>query len=462
MTVIVKEKPIFVLTKAGPPLCSDGMTDEHVVVFHSEETKHVTSTQREYLLTICQRATLLGLYLFILFLPCSIAISQTGLGLLSLCYLVESALRRRFAFPRLAINPPLLGYLAVMALTTLFAVDVGRSIKSSEDIFVVVVVYLLYVDVTNLTRLHKLIKLLALIVTLAAVYGGIQHFLEIDLFRLSRPISFLKHVNNDLTAPVRVPGFFSSYMTFSGQLAMMIPILTALLFAGRTRLKQLLWGLALGLVGLALLWTYTRSAWVGAAGALALMGYLRGRRVRIVLLIALLVLAALVMMQPELAARLVSIVNAEQNLERLYTWESTLAMIRDHLWTGIGKGNYRQLAPAYRAEYALEFTSRAHAHNNILQVAVEGGIVALLCFLWLWVVIFRELYRAYRRIPESRPRCKWLALGCLGAAAAFFGQGVFEWNFGDSESAMMLWALVAFALKLDALAADRTKGAEKA
>jgi hypothetical protein len=47
---------------------------------------------------------------------------------------------------------------------------------------------------------------------------------------------------------------------------------------------------------------------------------------------------------------------------------------------------------------------------------------------------------------------KWLALGFFGAIIAFFIQGFFDYNFGDSESAMMMWLIVALSLKLQALA----------
>jgi len=161
----------------------------------------------------------------------------------------------------------------------------------------------------------------------------------------------------------------------------------------------------------------------------------------------------LIGLQPDIRDRVVSIFYADENLERLYTWESTLRIIRDYPLTGIGKTNFSKFILTYREPYypSFDFTSRAHAHNNILQVMVTGGIFTLLAFLRLWGVIFREMDRTYRQLPEQSAVFKRLSLGLLCAMVAFFVQGFFEHNFGDSESVMMMWCIVALSLKLPKL-----------
>jgi hypothetical protein len=412
------------------------------------------------IISVCQRARIIGLYGFIIFLPCSIAFTQICLSLLALTYLVEAALTKHFYFPYTPLNRPLFGYLAATLIATIFSPYILRSIKGMEGLPVITVFYLFYFYIKDVPRLKKIILLLLLSVTLSASYGVIQHYLEVDMFRLNRPISFLKHIDDDLTAPVRVPGFFSSYMTFSGQLAMAIPIICALLLGIKNRYKKMLLAISIILALLALLWTYTRSAWVGTICALTFFGYVWGRRrhslfflLPVILLVFLLsvILLGVIIFQPEVIDRSLSIFSAKDNIERLYTWESTLFMIKDYPLTGIGKGNYSRLVPGYREGYNFEFSSRANAHNNILQITVEGGIPSLFFFLWLWGVIFKELYRTYQQIPETHTTLKALSMGFLGSIIAFFIQGFFECNFGDSESAMMMWLIVALSLKLQHL-----------
>jgi O-antigen ligase len=404
------------------------------------------------------QARAIGFHGFVLFLPYSVAFSQICLSLFALTYIVEALLKKHFPIPWTPLNYPLLAYCAIRLISAMInspSLSTGK--KELEDFVGFAVFFLCYMYIQKVSQVKKLSGLLIFYVTLAASYGVLQHFWEVDVFRLARPISFLKHVNDDLTAPVRISGFLS-YMTFSGHLAMTIPIIYLLLFSVKSLYKKGLLAISLFLTSLALLWTYTRSAWIATVCAFTLFGYLKGKKTFIILLLLGIFLVSLTIIQPDffdrsLIDRSLSVFSAKENLERMYTWESTLYMIHNHPLTGIGKGNYSELAREYRQKMypGFEFSSYAHAHNNILQVAVTAGIPALLCFLWLWGVLFKEMYRTYRQIPQESSVLKHLSLGFLGAIIAFFIQGFFEHNFGDIESAMMLWFIVALALKLQHL-----------
>jgi O-antigen ligase len=196
--------------------------------------------------------------------------------------------------------------------------------------------------------------------------------------------------------------------------------------------------------------------------ALVLFGYVKNRKFTIFFALSLLLaLFSLYMVEQleiinvriELVERILSIFQTKENLERLYTWHNSLDMIKDYPLTGIGKRNFSYIVAQYRIPYGdFDFTSRAHAHNNLLQVAVESGIPALGCFLWLWIVMFRTMYRTYQQLHAQGSSLAMLALGCLGALLAFFVQGGFEHNFGDSEAAMMMWTIMAVGMKLSDLA----------
>jgi len=403
---------------------------------------------------LLEQARTIGLYGFILFLPCSIAFSQICLSLFALTYLIEALLKKQIQIPRTPLNYPLLAYCGLRLMRALMSsAPILTSRKEIEDFVGFAVFFLCYMYIQEVSQVKKMSGLLIFYVTLATLYGVSQHFWEIDVFRLAKPISFLKHVNDDLNAPVRVSGFLS-YMTFSGQLAMTIPIIFAFFLSVKTVSKKLLCALSLILTVLTLLWTYTRSAWIGTICALVLFGYVKGKKTFIVLLLLGIFLISLTVLQPEILDLSLSMFR-DKDEERVLTWISTLFMIKDHPLIGIGKGNYSKLARVYREERYpdYKFSSYAHAHNNILQVAVTAGIPTLLCFLWLWGVIFKETYRTYQQISKNTT-LKILSLGFLGAGVAFFVQGFFEHNFGDMESAMMLWFIMALAFKLRHLTRD--------
>ena len=450
--------------------------------------EEMSGTRQAVILNYCHQVRILSLHGVLLFTPSSIAFADFCLIVLLLTHIIEIIITRQFTWPHTPLNRPLFFYVIVTLISSFFAVNVKRSLGDTTNLLDVGIFFLIYLSLQNRSQIQKYTGLLLVYVTLTASYGIIQHYLEVDLFRLSRPISFLKHVNDDLRAPVRISGF-SSYMTFAGQLAMTVSMIFAYVLCTKSRLIKGWWLLSLVVTSFALLWTYTRSAWLGAICGIVVLGIMKkGKKFLVYALLIILVFAGVVLIQQvwqaerkeqfqqerlqeqsgittrmkrqrenppsDVLSRFASMFRTKENRERIYTWASTLAMIKDHPLTGIGHGNYSDLCGEYRTIYGdFEFTSDAHAHNNLLQIAVTGGIPLLGCFIWLWWVIFRSTYQIYQRRSSAFPA---LSLGVFGALIAFFVQGFFEHNFGDSEVAMMMWILLAFVLKFQELAPTKT------
>lgn len=80
---------------------------------------------------------------------------------------------------------------------------------------------------------------------------------------------------------------------------------------------------------------------------------------------------------------------AESGLQRLRIWDTTWAAIQDHWIVGSGLGTYEQVIPLYEDSDAVTSTFVAKAHNEYLQVLMEGGIAGttiLIVCIW-WVVL---------------------------------------------------------------------------
>ena len=79
---------------------------------------------------------------------------------------------------------------------------------------------------------------------------------------------------------------------------------------------------------------------------------------------------------------------------RVALWKSTLEMIRDHPWFGVGPDNFLY---AYRGRYlrpeAWQEPSLSHPHNVMLDFAARLGLIGLGMFIWMqiafWVTAFR-------------------------------------------------------------------------
>ena len=81
-----------------------------------------------------------------------------------------------------------------------------------------------------------------------------------------------------------------------------------------------------------------------------------------------------------------------------------------------------------------------HAHSTPIQLAFDRGLPALLFWLWLMYVFWRMAARAEAMWRDSGSAgAHGLALGITGALAGFLASSLVNYNFGDSEVALLVW-----------------------
>jgi len=368
----------------------------------------------------------------------SVFLSSVFLGLATLCWLLDCAQNRRV---RLAW-PPYVWAVAIFAglvvLAIVFSSDVllsMRYLKKFFHFFAAVLVFT-YFD-------RKLLKLtgvaVAAIAVISALVGVYQYFV------LHR-VSLLG----------RATGLMSHWMTFSGQLMIVGIVLTACLVAVTSagargsafgawlsrwnRGGALLAG-GLALVLLAMVLTLTRSAWVGCSvGVIILLGL---RSWRLVLAgLAVFVLIGVAFPQ-RFSQRLSSSFDSADytNRVRVELLRTGIKVIKAHPYMGIGPRVIAKDYVAYRVSDEFPGFAYQHLHNNLVQVAAEMGLFALVAWLGMWAKIAWDHVRLMRR---ARTRTHgdavlfWMAGAALATLAAFLAAGLFEYNFGDSEILTLL------------------------
>ena len=188
------------------------------------------------------------------------------------------------------------------------------------------------------------------------------------------------------------------------------------------------------LVALAL--TLTRSAWVGACAALALLCVLKDLR----LIAVLPVLAALCITfaPPQLTDRLYSAFDLQDptNRDRIAMVRAGVRMVEDHPLTGVGPDLVKEVYPEYRDAGAVQ-ENNPHLHNVPLHIAAERGLPALVVWLGFLVLVVRDLVGRLKA-----PDTAGLAAAGLAAVVGMLAAGMFEYNFGDSEFLMLFLVLI--------------------
>ncbi|MBU0858546.1 MAG: O-antigen ligase family protein, partial [Alphaproteobacteria bacterium] len=97
--------------------------------------------------------------------------------------------------------------------------------------------------------------------------------------------------------------------------------------------------------------------------------------------------------------------------DRLSLYESSLAILRDHFWGGIGLGTFYFTYPAYRKP--IDFSDGYFAHMDPLQYGLEMGIIAPVLFYGVLIAVLWRTIRAVWRLPrESGLRVEIMAAFC--------------------------------------------------
>ena len=357
---------------------------------------------------------LYGIAFWLALIQVSIAASQIVLAVL-LCIWGYRVARGELSFPRLSLNRPLALYALLSFAAALASFDPALSLQASRKLLLLIVPLMLVSSVRHTRSVETLVLVLIAIADIGALVGLWQ-------YRFGE-LGDLDH---------RIRGFMSHYMTYSGLLmGVGIFAVAGLMFSGRHRG---FFSGSVAVIGLALLLTLTRSAWIGIVVATLALAFLRDRR--LLLLAPILALAATMVLPRGVEQRVGSFLTPDTSgMDRLFMLRAGTQMVANHPWLGVGLNMVADVYPIYRMPEA-PLRNNPHLHNNIAQIAAERGLPCLLAWLSVIVVAFVASARAFKRARYD-PRARSLAAGAMGVILAGFLAGQFEYNFGDSEFQML-------------------------
>jgi len=361
-----------------------------------------------------ERAACLALLAFAAALQLSIAAADILLAISALLWaglLVKN--KERVEVPQMFW--PLAAYALATLVATVFSVDPAVSLVDSKQLVLLIIVPLTY----RLLRGRRALLAVDVIITIGAVSAtwGIVQYLLLSFDHLGR----------------RPQGALGLYMTYSGLLMLVAcAAVSRVMFAKDHRTWA---ALVLPSLLIALVVTFTRSAWVGACVGIGLLFLLRDFRLMALLPVAL---AAFLAVAPAgLTARLYSTFNLKDpsNMDRVAMMKSGVRIIKDDPLTGVGPDMVIQVYAHYRDKDAVNQLN-PHLHNVPLQIAAERGLPALAVWLWFIFTLVRDFLKRRRLEYPSLSNAGLAVIGAMLAA------GLFEYNFGDSEFLMLFLVLV--------------------
>lgn len=286
-------------------------------------------------------------------------------------------------------------------------------------------------------------RLLALVVTSVtgaaaiglALYAGGPDFSERVLARLI-PIGYpgsriVRYIEDDPTKAMRAVGTNIDPNAFGGILMVGFVLAAGHVFGRRARGQRSVAIVAALIIGTAMLLTYSRGAWVGAAAGLGVLLWFQAR----IWLVPISAAAAAVVaagLGSGFVERLWLGFTIQDPATRLrfQEYENAINIIRQHPWFGVGFGD----APSLELQTGVS--------SIYLTIAQQTGLIGLALFLTLTFVVAGRILRAMSDATADQRH----TLVTLGAALiSILTVGLVDHYFFNTQyahHATLLWMLV--------------------
>jgi O-antigen ligase/tetratricopeptide (TPR) repeat protein len=312
-------------------------------------------------------------------------------------------------------------------------------------------VYLLH-DERNLKRL---LYIAFIVGTIASLYGILQ-------YEGIEPIwpGKIEFFGTRSVSTFGNPNFLASF------LILILPVIAVLAFYEKSFIKKLFLGGLFGVNFLGLLVTRTRSAWLGLFAALILIAFfLASYQVSLISrnrkwLIFLAGLLFMVMFYPvrvgQQGERKVMVVKLAIEkvkgftdfkqmayVQRFLIWQAAYSMFKESPLLGQGWGNFEIIYPFHQGKflkikkYSPFRTHANNAHNEVLEIASQTGIVGLGIYIWLFLLFFKIGIDAYKKINNDYD--KIVVLGLLTSIFGMLIDNLFNVSLHFPMPALLFW-----------------------
>lgn len=335
------------------------------------------------------------------------------LGIFLHCFRAKEGLETE----KSALGNPLVLPFAFFAISTLLAVVVNKLSLGTglSGVRVLLQSMLFFIPGWYLVKekrdLNKVVQLMLIGATLVALYGIWQYWVG-----LQTPEGWIqKTVEKDLTT--RVFSVLGNPNGLGGFLILFLPLSFSLYFATKGIWAKAYYAAISGVMLLALGYTYSRGAWIGAAAGIFFLAFLRDKRLAIPVIAGAM---ALPILKPSIIDRFTVLfspqyLEASERFGRIFVWSKSIELITRFPVFGIGPGMFK-----YYVYNRFGWVAYA-AENYFLQIGVEAGLVGLVAFLWFLLTFFKYALAILRGTWGNKaedPFTRAIIIGAMGGTVA--------------------------------------------
>ena len=251
-------------------------------------------------------------------------------------------------------------------------------------------------------RIINIVLLTALFVSL---YGIYQFIIGVEI-----PANWVDQAEGKVRT--RAFSIFTSPNMLAGYLSLLIPVSVGMFFAENNKARKAYYGIVTVCMGLALLFTLSRSGWIFCFAALLFYVWMKNRKFIVPMLFCMLALFILsVIFMPSVANRILYLFSpayyaSSSTGGRIYRIAKGFELWKQYPLFGMGLG---QFGGSVALSHKLNNTFSMD--NYYMKTAVEMGIVGFIALLILLYNTFVHCYRAMKKITDTEQK-NW-AMGIL-------------------------------------------------
>jgi O-antigen ligase len=194
------------------------------------------------------------------------------------------------------------------------------------------------------------------------------------------------------------------------------------------------------LFAVALVMTASRAVIAAFISGLLIVSISAGRRAVLIALIAALSLGALgVYVVGSVRQQITTTFSDDSAARRISYMQAGLKVIPEHPLLGVGMDSHKR----HWQEWGFPGDYVTHTHSTPIQIAMDRGLPALVCYVWMVTMMLLAAWRGYKQSRQGTEVFKEsLTLGVFGAVLGFSLSSLTNYNFGDSEALTMLLFVV--------------------
>jgi len=134
--------------------------------------------------------------------------------------------------------------------------------------------------------------------------------------------------------------------------------------------------------------------------------------------------------------------------ERLEIWSRAIYITQDFPFTGLGFGCFEPVVQLMYPLFLVRSGTVPHAHNLLLQVAVDLGLTGLVAYVSLLLLTFYMLFSVLRTRTPNGTLENCLAKACIASLSGLLLHGLIDAATWGNKGAFLPWAMLGLAASI--------------